>query len=142
MAGKAFSNAYISVNGTALSGDADTVTVESTLDSADVTAFGATNTVIAPTLGDAKITAGFFTDWRSGGPNEVLKAMHVNSRAGVPGTVEVWPVNSTPSATNPRISMVAYLMNYTALDASVGDASKFDAEFTNAGTAGITFGTS
>lgn len=142
MPGKVYNNCYVAVNGTALSDLADRVTVESTLDSVDVTGFGSSNKIIAPGLGDATVSCDFFLDYTSGKTIDTLKAMHIASRNGTAGTVEVWPVNSTPSSTNPRIQMVAFLMNFTGLDASVGAAGKTTANFSNAGTAGITYGTS
>jgi len=141
MPGSEYRNPQIKVGTWDLSADADKATVESSLDSIDITPFGASNKVMTPSLGDSKITIEFFNDFRSGGPNEVLKAFHVASKNGTPGTVSVLPVNTTPSATNLRATMTAWLLNYTDVEASVGDASKFSAEFVNAGTAGITCGT-
>lgn len=141
MTGKVYSNACVIVNGVNLSTDADTVTVPAELDKVDVTTFGSANKVYAAGLGDASITVSFFTDWRSGGPNDTLKTMFANTRSGTAGTVEIIPAGSPASATNPRLTMVSNLFTYNYIDASVSDASKFDAEFSNAGTAGITVGT-
>jgi hypothetical protein len=143
MPGKVFSSPKVTVNGTDLSSWADKATVSQTLGSADITTFGATNSMKAPTLGDATITVDFFTDYATSGPNQTLSAMFTNSRNNVTGTVEIIPVGATGiSATNPRITMpAAFLMNYTGGDFAVADASKFSAEFQNGGTAGITFGT-
>jgi len=141
MPGSEYRNPKVMVGTYDLSADADKATVETNLDSIDITPFGASNKVVTPSLGDAKITVEFFTDFRAGGPNEALKAFHIASKNGTPGTISVTPVNTTLSATNLKATMTAWLLNYTDFDASVGDASKFSAEFVNAGTAGITWGT-
>jgi hypothetical protein len=143
MPGKVYSAPKVTVNGVDLSSWSDKAIVESSLDSADITTFGSANKMVAPTLGDAKITVDFFTDYVTSGPNQTLSTMFTNSRNNVTGTVEIIPVGATGiSATNPRITMpAAFLMNYTGGEFSVGDASKFSAEFQNGGTAGITFGT-
>jgi len=143
MTGKVYNNPSVKVNGTDLSSWADKAVVESSLDSVDVTTFGAANKIITPGLGDAKITVEFFTDYVASGPNVTLRAMFVNSRGGTAGSVEIIPnVGVAVSASNPRLTMpAAFLMNFTDFDGAVDDASKFSAEFTNAGTAGITSGT-
>ena len=136
-----FSNAKVTVNGVDLSQYADKVTVEQSLASVDVTTFGATNTVTAPGLGDAKITIEFFSNYAASAVHATLKPMFDNSRNNIAGTVVVLPVNAGTSATNPSATMISFLMNYTGIDASVGDAGKFSAEFANAGTAGVTWAT-
>ena len=141
MPGKSYNNPKVMIGTYDLSTDADKATVSSKLDMLDITPFGASNKVVTPSLGDAKITLEFFTDFRAGGPNEALKAFHVSSKNGTPGTISVTPVNTTLSATNLKATMTAWLLNYTDFDASVGDASKFTAEFVNAGTQGISWGT-
>ncbi len=141
MAGKVFNNPSIKVNGVDLTTWADKATVEQSLAATDITPFGASNIVNTPGLGDAKITVDFFTDYATSGPNQTLKTMFDNSRAGTVGTVEIIPVQTTVSATNPRITMLSFLMNYTGFDGAITGASKFSAEFQNGGTAGITWAT-
>lgn len=140
--GQVFNNAKVTVGTVDLSDQADTVTVEMTLDGVDVTTFGAQNKMMAPGLGDAKITVDFFQNFATGKVHDTLIAFFNNSRAGTPGSISIIPVNTTLSATNQRISLAsAYLLTYNPLNAGIGDASKFSAEFVNAGTGGISYGT-
>ena len=141
MPGQEFRNPKVMIGTYDLSTDADKATVSSKLDMLDITPFGASNKVSTPSLGDATISIEFFNDFRAGGPNEALKAFHIASKNGTPGTISVTPVNTTLSATNQKATMLAWLPEYQDVDASVGDVSKFTAEFQNAGTAGITWGT-
>jgi hypothetical protein len=125
-----------------LSGWADKATVEESLNKVDVTTFGAQNNISTPGLGDGKITVEFFTDYQTSGSNATLRSMFVNSRAGTPGSIEIIPnLGAAVSASNPRITMICHLYNYTGFDGAISDASKFTAEFDNAGTAGVTWGT-
>jgi hypothetical protein len=56
-------------------------------------------------------------------------------------TVTVKATSSTTSSTNPQYSMVSRLFNYNPIAGAVGDASTTTVTFRNAGTAGITRGT-
>lgn len=137
-----FSNAKVTVGTVDLSDQADTVTIEGSFDGVDVTTFGSQFKAVAPGLGDAKITVDFFQNFASGKVHSTLLNFFNNSRAGTPGSVQIVPVNTTVSATNPSISLpAAYLLTYNPLVAGVSDASKLTAEFVNAGTAGLTYGT-
>jgi hypothetical protein len=141
MPGKEFNNPKVMIGTYDLSTDANKATVSSKLNMLDITPFGSSNVVQTPSLGDATMSIEFFTDFRAGGPNEALKAFHIASKNGTPGTISVTPVNTTLSATNLKATMLAWLPEYVDVDASVGAASMFTAEFQNAGTAGITWGT-
>lgn len=124
------------VNGTTLSDHANSVTVEDTRDSVDITAFGATSKAVTKGLGDAKITITFFQDYAAGKVHAVLQPL-IGSSTGV--AVEVRPTSAVRSATNPAALMTGLLMNYNFLDGSIGDASEITAEFVNSSQTGMTY---
>lgn len=126
------------VNGVTLSDHANSVTVEDTRDSVDITAFGATSKVVTKGLGDAKINVTFFQDFAAAKVHATLQPL-IGSSTGI--VVEVRPTSAARSATNPAALMTGLLMNYNMLDGSIGDASEITAEFTNASQAGVTYPT-
>jgi hypothetical protein len=139
MAVTVLTNAFVSVNGVDLSNHASKVTTEDTRDSVDVSAMGTTVKQIAKGLGDAKITVDFFQDFQGGSVHATLQPLIGST---TPVAVEVRPVNGARSTTNPAILLAsAYMMNYSGLDGSVGDASAISAEFVNAGSGGMTYPT-
>lgn len=138
MAVTVLTNAQVIINGVDLSDHATKVTSEDMRDSVDVTAMGASNKVVAKGLGDGKLTIEFLQDFATGKVHNTLQPL-IGSSSGVP--VEIRPVNGARSATNPAILMTGLLMNYSAIDGAVGDASKITAEFVNAAQAGVTYPT-
>jgi hypothetical protein len=140
MAVTVLTNAMVLVNGVDLSNHASKVTTEDTRAVVDVSAMGTTVTQVAKGLGDAKITIDFFQDFTGGSVHATLQPLIAST---TPVAVEVRPVNGARTATNPAILLAAaFMMNYTGLDGSVGDASAITAEFVNAGSAGMTYPTS
>lgn len=132
-------NGYLLVNGVDLSDHASKITVTDSRATVDITAMGATSTTITKGLGDAKIVVDFFQDFATGKVHQTLQPLISST---TPFTVEVRANNAGRTATNPGIVMSALLMNYSALDASVGNASTTSVEFVNAAQAGITYPTS
>src|SRR5690349_9990527 len=129
MAISVLTNAYVAINGVDLSDHVKKVTIEDTRDQVDITSMGATNKTYTKGLGDAKVTVDFFQDFAAAKVHATLSPL-IASSTGV--TVELRPVNSARSATNPASLMTALLFNYNMLDGSVGDASEMSAEFVNA----------
>ena len=56
--------------------------------------------------------------------------------------VEIRPVNTTVSATNPKGTMLAKIYSFPSMGGAVGDAAQVEVTFRNAGTAGLVMGTS
>ena len=133
-------NAFIQVNGVNLSDHCSSVTVESTADDIDLTAFtSAGYREIAAGFKDATVTATFFQDYASGSVHSTLQPLY---DAGGTFSVYVKADAGATTATNPRIELVtARMFGYSPLAGGVGDASTFDTSFRNAGTAGLTYGT-
>lgn len=131
---------YIQVNGVDLSDHCSSVTVESSADDVDLTGFTTAGyREYGVGFRTASITATFFQDYAAASVHQTLQPLY---DSGGTFTVNVKPTQSATSSTNPRISLpVARMFSYNPLAGGVGDASTFDAEFRNAGTAGITYGT-
>jgi hypothetical protein len=134
-------NAFIQVNGVNLSDHCSEVTVESTADKVDLTAFGAAGyRDFAQGFKDATITAKFYQDYQAASVHATLQPLY---DAG--GTFAVYVKSDaavTTSSTAPRIELVtAKMYGYSPLAGAVGDGSSMDVEFSNAGTAGLTYGT-
>ena len=128
-------DAVITVDGDDISDHVSSVTIETTRDEVDVTAFGASNREILAGLGDATITLEVFQDFAS---NEIDQNMFIHSIEDSPFEVTVKPAASTTSATNPEYSMQALLYNYSPIAGAVGEASTTTLTFRNASQAGLT----
>jgi hypothetical protein len=131
---------FIEVNGVNLSDHCSSVTVESTADDVDLTAFTTAGyREYGVGFKSATITATFFQDYAAASVHATLQPLY---DSGGTFSVNVKPTQAVTSATNPRISLTtARMFGYNPLAGGVGDASTFDTEFRNAGTAGITYGT-
>lgn len=141
MAKEIVRDAFIQVGGVNLSDHCSSVTVESTIDDVDLTSFTTSGyREIGQGFKDATITATFFQDYASGSVHSTLQPLY---DSGGTFSVYVKMHQAAASATNPRIEMVtAKMFGYNPISGDVGDASTMDVEFRNAGTAGITYGTS
>lgn len=135
MAKLIMNDARVEVNGVNLSDHVQSVTVETTKDSVDLTAMGATNKVYGRGLGDATITVTFFQDYAAASVDATLWPL---ANTDTPFTVKVRPTSAAISATNPEYSMSALMYGYSPVGGSVGDASTVDIEFRNAAQTGLT----
>jgi hypothetical protein len=138
MAVSVLTDAMVIVNGVTLSDHANSVTINDTRDSVDITAFGATNKAVTKGLGDASISVDFFQDFAAGKTHATLQPL-VGSSTGV--VIEVRPTSGARSATNPAAVMTGLLMNYNMLAGGIGEASTISAEFVNSSQAGLTYPT-
>ena len=125
----------ITVNGTDLSTWCTSVSLNDAKDEVDVTGFGETYREFLPGLGDASIDATFLQDTASGAVDATLYSMYTSNTAG---TVKV-----TPNTAGTIVyTLVAKVYSYPPVSGGVGDANSIDVQFRNAGTAGLTRGTS
>jgi hypothetical protein len=134
-------NAFIQVNGVNLSDHCQSVTVESTAEEIDLTAFtSAGYREFGQGFKDATVTATFFQDYAASSVHQTLQPLY---DAGGTFSVYVKSDASTTTSTNPRIEMTtARMFGYNPIAGAVGEASTMDVSFRNAGTAGVTYGTS
>lgn len=127
-------NTQITVNGTDLSQWCGNVTLEDSADEVEVTGFSETYKEFLPGLKDSTLTATFFQDFASGGPDAILSPLYYNNTAG---TVKVKPDTSGTVV----YTMVSKLYSWPPVSGGVGDANSIDVTFRNFGTAGLTRGT-
>lgn len=141
MAKQILRDGYIQVNGVDLSDHCSSVTIEATVDDVDLTSFTTSGyREIGQGFKDATITATFFQDYAAASVHQTLQPLF---DSGGTFSVHVKPTQSTTSATNPRMTMgTARMFGYSPLSGAVGEASTMDVAFRNAGTAGLTYGTS
>jgi hypothetical protein len=120
--------AKVVVNGVDLSDHCSAVTVETTADGVDMTAFqGAAYSESAQGFKDATITCTFFQDYGVANVHAVLSALYDGTS---PFSVYAYSDSAAPvSSTNPIMAMTARLFGYTPLTGAIGDASSFDVEF-------------
>jgi hypothetical protein len=133
-------NAYIAINGTALSDHASSLEIEDSAEEIDFTSFSANGyKEIGQGLKDATITVSFFNDYATGSVHQILQPLY---SSGGTFTVAVRPdAGAAVSATNPGGTMIARIYSYPGLSGAVGEANVMDVSFRNAGTAGLTWGT-
>jgi hypothetical protein len=131
---------YIQVNGVNLSDHCSEITVESSADEVDLTAFGsAAYREFGQGFKDATISATFFQDYAAASVHQTLQPLY---DAGGTFALYVKATTSATSSTNPRMELgTARMFGYNPLAGAVGDASTMQVEFRNAGTAGLTYGT-
>lgn len=133
-------NAFISVNGVNLSDHCSSVTLEDSAEEVDFTSFSSSAyREFGQGMKDASISAEFFQDFASGSVDATLYPLY---DSGGTFSVIVRPDGGAVSSTNPNYTQISRLYTYSGLSGAVGDANTVSATFRNAGTAGITRGTS
>ena len=132
-------NAYIAINGTALSDHATGLEIEDAAEEVDFTAFTPNGyREFGAGLKDATVTVTFFQDYDSGSVHAILYPLY---NSGGTFTLAIRPdAGAAVSTSNPGGTMIARLFSYSGLSGAVGEANSFEATFRNAGTAGFTWG--
>lgn len=139
MAKYVMTNAYIAVNGTSISDHASSLTLEDSAEEIDFTSFSSSGyREIAGGLKDATVTATLFSDFASASVHSILQPLY---QSGGTFALEIRPVNTTVSSTNPKATMTSRIFSYSGIAGGVGEAATFEAAFRNAGTAGLVWGT-
>lgn len=128
-------NTQITVNGTDLSQWCTQVALADTADQVEVTGFGENYKEFLKGLKDAEITASFVQDYSASSVDPILAAMYASN---VAGTVKVKP-DTTGTVV---YTMTSFLYEYGPVNGAVGNENAISATFKNAGTAGLTRGTS
>jgi hypothetical protein len=134
-------DAFIQVNGVDLSDHCSSVAVEVSAEEVDLTAFTTAGyREFGQGFKDANITATFFQDYAAASVHQTLQPLF---DSGGTFAVHIKSTQAVTSGTNPRISLgTAKLYGYNPIAGAVGEASTMDVTFRNAGTAGVTYGTS
>ncbi len=135
MAKLTLKTSVITINAVDLSDHIGQVTIETSRDEVDVTAFGAANKETIAGLGDATISCECFQDFAAGELDATLWPL---STSDTPFVVTVKATNAAVSATNPRYDLTCLLFEYNPIDGAVGDAATTTVTFRNAAQAGLT----
>ena len=135
MAKEVLINAKITVNAVDLSDHCSSITIEDSADEVEFTSFGDGYRDFGQGLKDSTITASFFNDHAASSVADTLQTFY---NSGGTFDVKVWP-NSAGTVVYTQRSR---LFSNPTLAGAVGDANTIDATFRNAGTAGISRGTS
>lgn len=124
-----FTNAYVTVNGTDLSDHIAAVTIDTSADEIETTAFGTAGwrSRVAG-LKDGSIQLDWHQDFASSSVDSVL-----SSAFGSVGTVVVIPNGTVASSTNPRYTIQAVVSSYSPVAGSVGDLLTFSTTWAFAG---------
>jgi len=132
-------NAYIAINGTALSDHCSSLTINDEADKVEFTSFSGNGyREFGQGLKDGSVDCTFFQDFAAGSVHAILQPLY---SSGGTFAVEVRPDSAAASSTNPKLTFTGRLYNYSGFGGQVGDASEMDASFANAGTAGLVWGT-
>jgi hypothetical protein len=117
MARIVLTNAYVTVNSVDVSDHVASVTLNSSIDVVETTAFGTTGarTRIGG-LADNSITLEFHQDYASGSIEATVYPL-----LGTTTTVVVKPNGGTTSATNPSYTATALVSEWTPLNGAVGE---------------------
>jgi predicted secreted protein len=129
MAKQVFTNAYVTVNGTDLSDHIGAVTIDTSADEIETTAFGTAGWRSRVSgLKDGSIKLDWHQDFAASSVDSIL-----NTAFGSVGTVVVIPNGTVASATNPRYTMTAVISSYSPVAGSVGDLLTFSTTWAFAG---------
>jgi predicted secreted protein len=128
MAKQVFTNAYVTVNGTDLSDHIASVTLDTSADEIETTAFGGSWRSRVAGLKDGSIQLDWHQDFAASSVDSVL-----SSAFGSVGTVVVIPNGTVASATNPRFTIQAVISSYAPVAGSVGDLLTFSTTWAFAG---------
>jgi hypothetical protein len=126
----------ISINGTSLSGNIAAATITTSSEEVETTAFGNTYRQRVGGLKDASVSLDWHQDYGVGSVHATL-----NPLLGSYATVTIVPTSGSVSATNPSVSAVFLVTEYSPVSGTIGDLSTFSTTFP-LGTGVVSFGTS
>ena len=127
----------ITVNGTDLSSNIASVSLDMTTNEVETTSFG--NGGYVSRIGglkDASVTLSFHQDFGSGSVHQTLFPLH-----GSEATVVVKPTAAAVSATNPSFTIVALCTELQPINGAVGDLATLDVTWPLASGSGVVEGT-
>ena len=126
MAVLVLTNAKITVNSVVLSDHATTVTLNYEVDSVEVTGFGAGGHTFTGGLQNNSCEITFNQDFATSNVEATVYPL-----VGTTTTVEIIPVSTTVSATNPKYTIsTAYLAAHTPVAGKVGELATTSLTFT------------
>jgi hypothetical protein len=116
MARIVLTNAYVVFGTTDLSDHIASVTLNSTFDIVETTAFGNTAKTRVAGLADNSVSFEFHQDYATSSVEQTIYPL-----LGTAVTVSVKPVNTTTSTVNPAYGFSALVSEWTPLNGSVGE---------------------
>jgi len=116
MARIVLNNAYVVFGTTDLSDHIASVTLNSTFDIVETTAFGNTAKTRVAGLADNSVSFEFHQDYATSSVEQTIYPL-----LGTAVTVSVKPVNTTTSPVNPQYAFSALIAEWTPLNGSVGE---------------------
>lgn len=126
MAVLVLTNASIKINTVQLADHSNTVTLNYEIDSVEVTAFGSGGHTFTGGLQNNSIEVTFMQDYAAANVEATIYPL-----VGTTTTVEIIPVNTTVSSTNPRYTISnVYLAAHTPVQGAVGELATTTLTFT------------
>jgi len=116
MARIVLTNAYVLFGSTDLSDHISSVSLSSTFDIVETTAFGQTSKTRVAGLADNSVTLEFHQDYATSSVEQTIYPT-----LGTAVTIAVKPVNGTTTAVNPQYSFFAVVSEWTPLNGAVGE---------------------
>lgn len=129
MATFSFTNAYVTVNSVDLSDDANSLTLDLSVDELEDTAFGDSYKSRIGGLKDSSWSIDFNQDFASSQVDATLFPL-----LGTVVTVATKPVNTTTAATNPQYSGSVLIAKYSPYGNKVGELAGSSVQWPGAGT--------
>lgn len=121
MAKLVLTNAYVVLASTDISSYVSSVSLSTTYDVVETTAFGATARTRVAGLADNGITLEFHQDFASGALEQLIYPDDSTSKIGTAVAMEIRPVNTTVGSTNPKYSFNALITEWTPVNGAVGE---------------------
>ena len=116
MARIVLTNAYVVFGTTDLSDHISSVTINTTYDIVETTAFGNTAKTRIAGLADNSVSLEFHQDYATSSVEQTIYPL-----LGTAVTITAKPVNTTTSAVNPQYAFSAVVSEWTPLNGSVGE---------------------
>ena len=121
MAKLVLTNAYVVLASTDISTYVSSVSLSTTLDVVETTAFGSTARTRVAGLADNAITLEFHQDFASGALEQLIYPSDATSKIGTAVAMEIRPVNTTVGTTNPKYTFNALITEWTPVNGAVGE---------------------
>ena len=116
MARIVLTNAYVLFGSTDLSDHISSISLSSTYDIVETTAFGQTSKTRVAGLADNSVTLEFHQDYATSSVEQTIYPT-----LGTAVTIAIKPVNGTTTAVNPQFSFSAVVSEWTPLNGAVGE---------------------
>jgi hypothetical protein len=121
MARLVLTDAYVAYGSSDISDYITSVSLNTTFDVIETTAFGDTARKRVAGLADNSITIEFQQDFASGAIEQIIYQSQATNTLATTVYMEVRPTSASPSATNPKYTFNALVSEYPILNGAVGE---------------------